>query len=101
MAKRSLVWTKQSQLQLQEILEYFRSRNKSSYYSKKLYSKFKAELLTAAQEPGIGVKTEINEIRGLITGNYILFYKIQVYEIVVLEVWDSRQNPEKLPFQRS
>ena len=100
MAKRRVVWTKESRLQLKEILEYFRVRNKSGNYSSKLYSKFKRELRIAAEEPEIGVKTDLDNIRGLIIGNYILFYEIQLFKIQVFEVWDNRQNPGKLKFRR-
>ncbi len=97
MAKtREVVWTKNSEIQLQEILEYFTPRNKSNQYSQKLYKKFKAELKTVAQRPDIVIKTKLEKIRGLIVGDYILFYEIGKDKILVLKVWDCRQNPDKL-----
>jgi len=48
MAKREVIWTKNSEIQLKEILKFFTKRNKSGQYSKKLYKKFKSELTTVA-----------------------------------------------------
>lgn len=100
MAKREVVWTRNSEIQLQEILEYFTNRNKSEQYSQRLYKKFKAELQVAAQRPGIGIKTKLDKIRGLIVEEYILFYQILEDKLLVLKVWDCRQNPDKLNITR-
>ncbi len=96
MAKREVIWTKNSEIQLQEILEFFTKRNKSRLYSKKLYRKFKTELLTVSKNPELGIKTKLDQIRGLIIEDYILFYEILDDSIIILKVWDCRQNPDKL-----
>ena len=100
MAKREIVWTNVSEIQLQEILEFFTQRNKSTQYSRKLYKKFKTELNTAAKNPEIGIKTKLDQISGLIIEDYILFYEILEDRILVLKVWDCRQNPDKLNIPR-
>jgi plasmid stabilization system protein ParE len=100
MAKREIVWTNVSEIQLQEILEFFTQRNKSALYSRKLYKKFKTELRTVAKNPEIGIKTKLDQIRGLIIEDYILFYEILEDRILVLRVWDCRQNPDKLNIPR-
>ena len=96
MAKRRVVWTKNAESQLQEILQYFSERNKSEEYSLKLYRLFKDELEKVAINPDIGIKTKLYNIRGLIVKNYILFYEIYKELIMVLNVWDCRQDPNKL-----
>lgn len=100
MANKEVVWTRNSEIQLQEILEFFAARNKSSRYSLTLYKKFKSELNRVAQNPEIGIKTKLALIKGLIVGDYILFYEIFEDKIMVLKVWDCRQNPEKLDIAR-
>jgi len=65
-----------------------------------LYRKFKSELKIASQKPEIGVKTKIENVRGLIVDNYILYYEILKDKIMVLKVWDCRQNPDKLNIPR-
>lgn len=54
MADREVVWTRNSEIQLQKILEFFNERNKNGKYSLKLYKKFKSELKIAAQNPETG-----------------------------------------------
>ncbi len=100
MAKREVIWTKNSEIQLQEILEFFTKRNKSGLYSRKLYTKFKTELLSVSKNPELGIKTKLDHIRGLIIEDYILFYEILEDRIMVLKVWDCRQNPDKLNIPR-
>jgi hypothetical protein len=46
--------------------------------------------------PYLGIKTEIEDVRGLITGGYIIFYEITEKEIIVHTLWDCRQNPDDL-----
>jgi plasmid stabilization system protein ParE len=100
MAKREVIWTKVSEIQLQELLEFFTRRNKSALYSRKLYKKFKTELKTVAKNPELGIKTKLFQIRGLIIEDYILFYEIFEDRILILNVWDCRQNPDKQNFPR-
>jgi len=100
MAGRQVVWTRNSEIQLQEIIEYFTERNKNGKYSLKLYKKFISELKLAAQNPEIGIKTKLSQIKGLIVGDYILFYEILIDKIMVLKVWDCKQNPKKLNIPR-
>lgn len=100
MAKRSVIWTKNSEIQLQEILNYFTIRNKSVLYSRKLYKKFKRELTIVSKDPELGLKTKLDKIRGLIVDDYILFYEIFEDRILILKVWDCRQNPAKLNIPR-
>ena len=96
MVQREIIWTRVSELQLQEILEFFTQRNKNSTYSRKLYNKLKKEVLIASKNPGIGIKTKLENIRGLIIEDYIIFYEILETRILILKVWDCRQNPEIL-----
>lgn len=100
MAKREIVWTNVSKFQLQEILEFFTIRNRNGEYSRKLYNKFKTELKIVAKNPEVGIKTKLDQIRGLIIEDYILFYEILEDRILILKVWDCRQNPDKLNIPR-
>ena len=100
MVKREVIWTRISEVQLQEILEFFTKKHKSGQYSRKLYKKFKTELKNAAKNPDIGIKTKLYQIRGLIIDDYILFYETLEDRILILKVWDCRQNPDKLNIPR-
>jgi len=78
------------------ILEFYTERNKSKTYSKKLYTKFNTELSLLLTQPEIGIKTELDSVRGLIVEEFILFYEVTNEMIIVHALWDSRQNPVDL-----
>ncbi len=100
MAKRRIEWSRNAEIQLQEMLVYFAKRNRSNQYSRKLYKHFKSELQLVAINPEIGIKTKLKNIRGLVVNVYILFYEIFEDRIVILKVWDCRQSPDKLNIPR-
>ncbi len=96
MVKRKIVWSNRAKIKLFDILDFYNERNKSKTYSKKLYKRFKKELLLLKKQPEIGIKTDLDNVRGLIVEDFILFYEIYPEMIVVHTVWDCRQNPESL-----
>ena len=96
MVARRIIWTTSAKLQLKEIFEYFNSRNKSKSYSLKLNRIIQIELKTLLLQSNIGKKTDTINVRGLLIENYFVFYEINQTDIVVLAVWDTRQNPENL-----
>ena len=96
MAKRKIVWSHRARIKLFMILDFYSERNKSKTYSKKLYSKFNKELLLLLKHPEIGIKTELETVRGLIVDQFILFYEVTSEMIIVHTLWDSRQDPAEL-----
>ena len=98
MVKRKIIWTLKAKNQLFSILEYFAKRNKSKTYSLKLHKKIKSEILITLKQPNIGKQTDVLNIRGLIIENYIVFYELLDTNIIILNIWDCRQNPENLSF---
>jgi addiction module RelE/StbE family toxin len=96
MVKRKVIWSTLAKLETKEILEYFLHRNKSATYSRKLYQLFQSELRRLSMFPEAGLKTKLTNVRGLVVKDYILFYEVFDDRIVVLKVWDCRQNPDKL-----
>ncbi|MFZ4582925.1 MAG: type II toxin-antitoxin system RelE/ParE family toxin [Paludibacter sp.] len=96
MAKRKLIWSENAKIKLFEILDYFNGRNNSKTYSKKLYSKFVKEVDFLTMHPEIGIKTDLDNVRGLIIDDYIFFYEINKSTIVIYTIWDTRQNPDNL-----
>lgn len=97
MAKQ-VIWSKRAQLDRKEILEYWINRNKSNLYSKKLDANFKDNLKLIGEFPHVGKQTDDGKARVKIVKDYLLFYEETEDTIVVLSIWDSRQNPtETLP----
>lgn len=98
MVARRIVWSSSAKLQLKAIFEYFNFRNKSKSYSLKLNRLIQTELKILLQKPTIGKKTNSINVRGLLIENYYIFYEINETHIIILSVWDTRQNPERLMY---
>jgi toxin YoeB len=98
MAARRIVWTTPAKLQLKAIFEYFNFRNKSKLYSLKLNRLIQTELKILLEQPTIGKKTDSINLRGLLIENYYIFYEINETHIIILSVWDTRQNPKRLKY---
>jgi addiction module RelE/StbE family toxin len=97
---RRIVWTIGAQEERKRILNYWKVRNASNNYSKKLNSLFNEVLKLIKNNPFIGKKTKIEYVRAKIVRDYILFYMITKSEIIVLSVWDTRQQSEKSAFSK-
>jgi hypothetical protein len=73
MAKRKIIWSHRARIRLFEILDFYVDRNKTNTYSKKLYSRIIKELKLLTKQPELGIRTEVESVRGLIFGDYIIF----------------------------
>jgi plasmid stabilization system protein ParE len=96
MAQRKIIWSHRAKIKLYSILEFYADRNKTKAYSAKLYARFNNEIKLLAKHPNLGIKTEIRSVRGLIVGEFIIYYESQDHTIIIHTIWDSRQNPDKL-----
>lgn len=96
MAKSKLVWSHRARIKLFDILRFYSERNKSRKYSEKLYQTINRELRLLVKQPDLGIKTEIDAVRGLIIGDYIVFYEVAKDKIIIHNIWDSRKNPDEL-----
>jgi plasmid stabilization system protein ParE len=96
MANFKIIWSQRANKKLFGILDFYANRNKSVKYSDKLYNKFIEELNLLNKHPNLGIKTDFEEIKGLIIDDFILFYEIKNASIYVHLVWDCRQDPNKL-----
>ena len=96
MAQSKIIWSHRARIKLYSILEFYADRNKSKIYSAKLYTRFNKEIKLLAKHPNLGIKTEIESVRGLIVGEFIIYYEHQNNTIIIHTIWDSRQNPDNL-----
>ena len=95
MAKR-LIWTPQAQNNRIEIFEYWNNRNKSKIYSRKLNDIFSEHIEIILKYPNIGLPTDIENVRSRTVRDYQIIYFDTHDSIIILAIWDSRQNPDKL-----
>ena len=96
MAKSKIIWSHPSKIKLFEILEYYAEKNNSKEYSIKLYKRFINTLNLLHKHPDLGKKTEIENVRGIVVGDYIVFYENTKAKTIVHTLWDCRQNPDNL-----
>ncbi|MFW5831129.1 MAG: type II toxin-antitoxin system RelE/ParE family toxin [Prolixibacteraceae bacterium] len=91
-----IVWTVQAQYDRIQILSYWKERNKSTEYSRKLDRLFRESVRFIKKYPLIGKPTDLQNVRLKIVRNYLIVYEIKKETIIILRIWDSRRNPGKL-----
>jgi toxin YoeB len=93
---RRITWTARAQNDRRKILEYWNNRNKSNLYSRKLNELIRQSLVLIAKYPQIGRRTDKNNVRLKVLKEYLIIYEAMPKEILVLTIWDCRQNPHDL-----
>ncbi len=93
---RKVIWSLLAHVDRKNILDYWRKRNQSDTYSKKLNRSFKEAIQLIQEYPQIGKKTNLEGVRIKIIKDYFIIYEIEDSAIHILTIWDSRQEPEKL-----
>lgn len=97
MAKR-ITWTYRAHRDRKEILLYWKERNQSTTYSRKLNALFKKAVDLIAAHPNIGRKTDVKNVRVKLVRDYLLFYEYAEEQVFILSIWDSRRDPETAPY---
>ena len=97
MAKK-IEWTQTSIHDRFRIYNFWIDNNKSDSYSKKLEILFNEAAKLISEFPEIGTETDFPNLRVKVVKSYKFFYINQVDKILIIRVWDSRQNPADLEF---
>ncbi len=95
MAKQ-VIWSLRAQNDKKDILDYWRQRNKSNTYSKKLNELFKESVRIILDFPQIGKVTDDTKARIKIVRDYLIIYEETETQIFILTIWDSQQDPDKI-----
>jgi plasmid stabilization system protein ParE len=96
MAQRKIIWSPKAKSDLFKILTFYYKRNGTKTYSKKLNSAIRLSIKKLMKHSDIGVQSDVQNVRNLIEENYNIFYEITQECIVIITIWDSRQNPDNL-----
>jgi toxin YoeB len=96
MVKRKIIWSPRAKNDLFKILDFYYKRNGTKTYSNKLNASIRASIRLLEKHHELGVKTDVQNIRNLIHGDYDIFYEIKGEPIEIITIWDSRQDPEKI-----
>lgn len=93
---KQVVWSPRAHADRRNILDYWRRRNRSNTYSKKLNKLIKEAIQLIKEFPHIGKQTDDPSTRIKIVRDYLIFYEETPTQIRILTIWDYRQNPERL-----
>jgi len=93
MAKK-IIWSLTADNDRRQIIEYWINRNKSNTYSLKLDTQLRELIKLVAETPEIGISTKLPSVRFVISGNYLIYYRIKQDCIEIARIWDSRRNPK-------
>ena len=81
------------------IFYYWNNRNKSTAYSQKLNQLFTTTLRTVENYPKASIAIKKENIRAILVKDYYLIFKVTELNIKVLDIWDTRQNPQDFPIK--
>ncbi len=95
MAKQ-VVWSELAIENVQQIFNYWDNRNKSNEYSLKLNKHIEEAVSIISEHPTIGKLSGIRNIRFGILNVYLIVYEEYENEILIITIWDNRQDPKKL-----
>lgn len=97
-----VVWTKFAENKLIDIFEYYKKKA-SLKVAKKITVKIVNQTINLKKQPKIGAIEELlkdrpQEFRYLVSTNYKIIYYInfETKKIIIANVFDTRQNPDKL-----
>ena len=91
-----IVWTDKAKLDRKLIFSFWNRHNQSTVYSRKLHHLFNRQIESLPQNPTLGKLTDYTGIRHLIVRSFYIFYSLRENHIIILRIWDSRQDPEKV-----
>ena len=94
MVKYKIKWSVEARLDLIDILKFYLERNGNASYSRKLNSIIKNGVAQISKNPYIGVQTDNEAVRAIITMDYQIIYEITDNMILIVMVWDCRRNPD-------
>ncbi len=94
---RRLIWSVEARNSRKNIFDYWSNRNKSKVYSRKLNLLFNDNLKIVIQLPEFGNPTKSKNTKYIIASHFEMLYYITPNEILVLDIWDTRQNPQNFP----
>lgn len=91
----TIVWTENAKEDLKQVLIYLKE-NWSESATNKFLDIFYQKLDFLGEFPFIGTASEkVTDVRKLvITKQTILFYKIKEHDVILLDFFDTRQDPE-------
>ncbi len=98
MVEYKIKWNKTANESLVQVLDFYIIQNGNNHYSSKLFDLIINGVNNLKKFPKAGKQTGYFDILELVLDRNSVFYRIDSDLIIILLVWDNRQNPEKLIF---
>lgn len=92
---KEIKWTTKAIIDRTDIYKYWLKRNQSNTYPEKLDKLFEKSADLISNFPHIGQPTDYSNVYSKVIRDYKIFYRIELEEIHILRVWDTRQLPDK------
>lgn len=90
---KAVIWSDLALRDLQQILEYWNTRNRSTEYSTKLKGRVFECIESIREFPKSGRMTNHEGIRMKLLGDYYIVYEEEELEVIIHAIWDTRQDP--------
>lgn len=100
MVGRTLTWSPEAEIHLNEILTFYQDRNGNSDYGDNLLYRIESVLSSIVAQPYWGEQARQRGFRFVVVTPFQLFYYVTKTEIVVAAVWDGRRDPKTLKLIR-
>ena len=92
---KKIVWIKEALDNKLDILDYWAKRNESNIYSQKLNRLFSDTTKLIQRFPNLGRATKRKDVKSIQCKEYLIFYRETEDLILILHIWDGRQDPTK------
>ncbi|MGG7035958.1 MAG: type II toxin-antitoxin system RelE/ParE family toxin [Flavobacterium sp.] len=96
---RKTVWTVAARESRISIFLYWNKRNKSTSYSRKLNQLFQEALKQIETFPKSSIELGHSDVRLKVASHFEIIYQISDTQITILDIWDTRQNPQNFPIK--
>jgi hypothetical protein len=94
MAKRKVIWSTNSSLDMIAIMEFYNNKNKSKIYSSRLYKEINLKLKTLDFSVALPKKTSDKKLFYFSHNHIFIGFDIQDNTLIAQLVIDDRRNPE-------
>lgn len=98
MAEKPIIWSEQALQELEDILDFYNRRNRSTIFSNKLLKLSEGVLDSSSKNEQLGRKAKRKNVRIFPLKYFLIIYEIKADRIEVLSFWDNRQNLKKRRF---
>ncbi len=93
MAKRKVIWVRNAEIQMLDVMDYYYFRNKSMVYSLKLRKEIQFKLHNLNFTVALPQKTSVENLFYFTHKHISVMFCIENNDIVAQIIWDERRDP--------